>query len=312
MTFREMYLVVRRSAWLVMATSILAMIVTLAVSWLAQKEYTSQAAVSLTVSTQMASLPFANVQLLSNMPPVPGLAQAFVQQVASHASAKALGLEAPEGAFEARFDERKALLSLVATGSTPTECRERALRLVRVSEDYFLGRIVAVTTDTLKGAAALAKLDLATADANLRDVQGMLKPGGRPTPPVTPEVSAALEAFKVDPRVARSPNPGYTYLALEEAVLQAQLARSQARARALEGLLSDPRALLELTRQSFHIEVLASPVKPLQPSSPRPVRNTALAGLFGLTAGVFGAFVRAALVPPGSEAMSELSQSRVG
>ncbi len=295
MTFRDMYLVMRRSAGLVVATPALAMIVTLAASWLVQKKYTSEAAVSLTVSTQMASPPFANVQLLSNMPPVPGLAQAFVQQVASRATAKALGLEAPEGAFEARFDERKALLSLLATGSTPAQARERAERLLRVSEGYFQGRVAAVTTDTLKGAAALAKLDLATAEANLRDVQGMLKPGARTGPPVTPEISAALEAIKVDPRVARSPNLGYAFLTLEEASLQTQFARSQARARTLEGLLNDPEALLELTRQSFHIEVLASPTEPLRPSSPRPVRNTALAGLFGLIVGVFGAFVRAAL-----------------
>ncbi len=312
MTFREMYLVMRRSAGLVVATPILAMIVTLAVSWMAQKKYTSEAAVSLTISTQMGSLlPFANVQLLSNMPPVPGLAQAFVQQVASRATAMALGLEAPEGAFEARFDERKALLSLVATGSTPAQSRERAERLLRVSEGYFQGRVAAVTTDTLKGAAALAKLDLATAEANLRDVQGMLKPGGRPGPPVTPEISAALEAVKVDPRVARSSNLGYAFLTLEEATLQSQFARSQARARALEDLLKDPEALLELTRQSFHIEVLASPTEPIRPSSPRPVRNTALAGLFGLIVGVFGAFVRAALTPRGSETRSELSPSRV-
>lgn len=297
MTLREMYLVLRRSAWLVVATPVLAMVAMLAVCWLVRKTYTSQSVVSLTVSTQMASLPLVNVQLLSNMPPVAGLAQAFVQQVTSYATAKALGLEAPEGALEARYDERKTLLSLVATGSTPAQSRERAERLLRVSEEYFQGRVVAVTTDTLRGATAIAKLDVATAEANLRDVQGLLKTGGKPGPPVTPEVSAALEAMKVDPRIARSPNLGHAFLTLEEASLQTQFARSQARARALEGLLDDPKALLELTRQSFHIEVLASPTEPLRPSSPRPLRNTFLAGLFGLAAGVFGAFVRAALTP---------------
>ena len=297
MQIRDLLLVVRRSIWLVVSIPILLMIVTLAVSLVEHKTYSSQAQVSLTASTQMAAPPSVNVLLLSNMPPVGGLAQAFMQQITSQASAKMLGIETPENVYDVRFDERKALLTMIAEGATPGEARERAEHLLRICQDYFQERIAGVTRETLNGAAALTKLDITAAEANLRDVQGLLQKGGKSVPPVTGETSAALEAFKVDPRVARSPNPAYAYLSLEEATLQAQLARSRARALTLGSLVDDHQALLQLSRQSFHVEVLASPAEPLKPTSPRPLRNTVLAGLVGSALGIFGAFAMAGLGP---------------
>jgi LPS O-antigen subunit length determinant protein (WzzB/FepE family) len=262
------------------------------------KTYKSQAAVSLTVSSQAVINQLVTGQILANLPSAAGLAQAFTQQIGTHALSKALDADNPDQFFEARFDDRKGLLTLVASGATPAGARERADRLLRAAQEYLRARIAAAATENLKSALEQATLDLRTAESSLRDVQALLSLKGRPAAPVSPTVSAALEAQKVDPQLARSPNAAYAYLTIQEATLQAQLAQSRARVQSLEGVMKDSDALVRLVGQSLQVQVLAPPAEPLRQSAPRPVFSAGLAGALGLFVGVAGVLFREAIRPP--------------
>jgi len=298
-TVRDLYLLFRRSIGIVLIPPLVAGAVTLVVCLRKAKTYTSQAAVSLTVSSQAVVNKEVTGQILANLPSPAGLAQAFTQQIGTHALSKALDAENPDQFFEARFDDRKGLLTLVARGVTPAEARERADKLLLAAQEYLRARIAAAATENMKSALAQATLDLRTAESSLRDVQALLSSKGRPAAPASPTVSAALEAQKVDPQLARSPNAAYAYLTIQEATLQAQLAQSRARAQSLEGVMKDSDALVRLVGQSLQVQVLAPPAEPLRQSAPRPVLSTGLAVAFGLLGGIAAALFKEALRPPG-------------
>jgi ferric-dicitrate binding protein FerR (iron transport regulator) len=97
-----------------------------------------------------------------------------------------------------------------------------------------------------------------------------------------------MEALKVDPAIARSPSPAYTYLSLQESQQEAALAQSRARADALENVLNETDALRRLVGQALQVQVLAPPAEPLDPVAPRPLR---VAGFTGLALLAIGALV---------------------
>jgi uncharacterized protein involved in exopolysaccharide biosynthesis len=298
-TVRDLYLLFRRSIWLVLLPPLVAASVTLIVCLGMAKTYRSQAAVSLTVSNQAVISQLVTGQILANLPSAAGLAQAFTQQIGTHALSKALDADVPDRFFDARFDDRKGLLTLAASGGTPAEARERADKLLKAAQEYLRARIAAAATENLGSALEQAALDLRTAESSLRDVQALLSLKSRPATAVSPSVSAALEAQKVDPQVARSPNAAYAYLTIQEATLQSQLAQSRARVQSLESVMKDPDALVRLVGQSLQVQVLAPPAEPLRQSAPRPVFSAAVAGVLGLLAGVGGVLFAEAIRPPG-------------
>jgi uncharacterized protein involved in exopolysaccharide biosynthesis len=296
-TLRDLYVLFRRSSGLVLIPPLAAAGATLIVCLVMTKTYTSQAAVSLTVSTQGVVNQLVTGQILANLPSAAGLAQAFTQQMGTNALSKALATDRPDRYFEARFDERRGLLTLVARGRTPAEAKERADRLLQAAQEYLRARIAAAATENLKSALAQANLDLKTAETSLAGVEALLRNAGRPGGTNSPTVVAALESQKVDPQLARSTNGAYSYLTIQEATLQSQLAQSRSRAEALEGIMKDSDALVRLVGQSLQVQVLAPPAEPLRQSQPRPVFYTGLAGAAGLLAGVVAAQLRESLRP---------------
>ncbi len=257
-----------------------------------QKTYVSQASVGLAVSTQNVSGALVSGQLLANLPAPAALAQAFTQRLDTKAFSEALGVERPDRIYEARYDERRALLTLRASGRTPREARERGEKLLAVAQSYLQERLASAARTSAKAAAEQARLDLATALKILEGVRAILASGGHASGASGPGTAAALEAAKVDPVIARSPNPARTFLSLSEAQQEAGLQMAQARGAALERILQDPEALNTLVGQALQVQVLAPPGEPLAPVSPRPALAGAIAAVTVLALAVLAAMLR--------------------
>lgn len=291
----DLFRALRHSALLLVVVPVACAAGTLVVCWTMPKTYTSRAAVSLTVSSQQVSNQIVTNQLLAGLPSPAALAVTFTQQLGTRALSRALDVADPPAMFSATFDDKKGLLTLIATGPTPEEARLRADRLLRAAQDYLQERIVAAATANLRSAVAQAKLDLSTAEKGLQEVQAVLRGSDRRSSPASPTLSAALEAQHIDPQYARSPNPAYTFLSLQQAQLQAQLAQAQSRAQSLESVLHDPEMLFRLVGQSLQVQVLAPPSEPLRQTRPRPMLYATTALLGGLALALLLALVRDAL-----------------
>ena len=249
------------------------------------REYQSQALVSVTVSAQLLSTQQVTNQLFANLPTPPALAQAFTQLISTRALTASLGTDRPDSIYAARFDERKALLTLQANGGTPAEAKQRAEKLLAIAQSNLQDRLADAARANALSALEQARIDTRTAARILEDLQKVLR--GAPRGAAAPGVAAGLEGLKVDPAVARSPSPAFTYLSLQESVQEASLAQARGRAEALESVLSEPDALRKLVGQALQVQVLAPPAEPLDPVSPRPLRSAALAALATAAIGTF-------------------------
>ena len=252
-------------------------LVTFGVSFLFSPVYESQALVSVTVSGQVLGAQLVTGQLLANVPTPAALAQAFTQLISTRALTAALGTDRPDRIYEARFDERKSLLTLRAKGGAPAEAKQRAEKLLGIAQTNLQDRLSDAARANAASALEQARVDTKTAARILDDLRQVLR--NAPRVAAAPGTAAGLEALKVDPAIARSASPSYTYLSLQEAQQEAGLAQSRARAEALEAVLKEPDALRRLVGQALQVQVLAPPAEPLFPVSPRPLRWAALAGL---------------------------------
>ena len=241
-------------------------LLTFVVSSLRPKVYESQALVSVTVSGQVLSMQLVTGQLLANLPAPAALAQAFTQLISTRALTVALGTDRPDRIYEARFDEKKGLLTLRANGRTPAEAKQRAEKLLAIAQTNLQDRLTDAARANAYSALEQARIDTKTAARILEDVRQVLRGATRVA--AAPGVAAGLEALKVDPAIARSPSPSYTYLSLQEAQQEAALAQARARAEALEGVVNEADALRKLVGQALQVQVLAPPAEPLFPVSP--------------------------------------------
>lgn len=268
---------------------------TLVVSSLRPKVYESQALVSVTVSGQVLSMQLVTGQLLANLPAPAALAQAFTQLISTRALTAALGTDRPDRIYEAKFDEKKGLLTLRANGGTPAEAKQRAEKLLEIAQTNLQDRLTDAARANAYSALEQARIDTKTAARILDDVRQVLR--GAPRVTAAPGVAAGLEGLKVEPAIARSPSPSFTYLSIQEAQQEAALAQARARVEALEGVLKEADALRKLVGQALQVQVLAPPAEPLFSVSPRPLRWSVLAGL---AVAAIGALALLILESPGS------------
>jgi hypothetical protein len=248
--------------------------------------------VSFSVSTQQVSSPQVTVQLLSSLPTAAALAQVFTQRLETRAFSASLGEPEPRKVYEARYDEKRGLLMLKARGSTPAEAKQRADKLEAVAEEYLQERLVTAARASVASSLEQARLDLTTGEQILHDTRALLGSSSARSGSTSPAVAAGLEALKVDPVIARSPNAAYTYLSLHEAQLATQVATARARTQAMESVLKSPEALSRLVGQALQVQVLSPPAEPVQRSSPKPVLWAAVAGLVVFAAGSIVTFLR--------------------
>jgi hypothetical protein len=279
----------RHRAVVIAGLAIAVALLTFVVGSLRPKVYESQALVSVTVSGQVLSAQLVTGQLFANLPTPAALAQAFTQLISTRALTAALGTDRPDLIYEARFEEKKGLLTLRANGGSPVEAKQRAEKLLGIAQTNLQNRLTDAARANAHPALEQARIDTKTAARILDDLRQVLR--GAPRAAAAPGVAAGLEALKVDPAIARSPSPSFTYLSLQEAQQEAALAQSRARAEALEGVLNETDALRKLVGQALQVQVLAPPAEPLFSVSPRPLRWGLLAGLAVAAAGVLALLV---------------------
>lgn len=299
LTLRDLYLVLRRRRNLILGLTLGAAILVFAVSQVWPKTYSTKVVVSLSLTNQSNQS-----GVLNNLPSLAGLAQGFVDLQSTTLLAKDLGVDQPPEVYGARFDEKKGLLSLSAKGGTPVEARQRAERIVRVATEYLKGRMVEGAASNIRALLAQTQLDLESARESLKRIQAELKnlsAEGRSDA----AIAAALEARQIGPETARASSPAFTSLSLDESRLRSTIAQLEARIDTLTPLLDKPEQLSQLVGQALQVQVLVPPAEPLRPASPRPLLYTAIAGVLGLLAGVFWAFLAEALALPQAEVVRQ-------
>lgn len=276
--------------WQILGFAMVLALITLLWSLLWPKTYISQVVVSLSLANQSSQ------GLLNNLPSLPGLAQGFVDLQQTKLLANQLGVDDPTRFYQARFDEKRGLLFLTAKGRTAAEASQRAEQILEVARRYLERNVLEGAQANLRAALAQARLDLRAAQDGLKGIQSQLRlaPDRAAS---NPTIAAGLEARGNDPQAARTANPAYTSLSLDESRLRSQIAQLEARINTLSGFLQQPNAIGQLVGQALLVQVLVPPAEPLRPSFPRPLLFTAIAGMLGLLLGVLWAFVLEAVRP---------------
>lgn len=293
-SLRDIYLVLKQRARLILGLSVGLAMITLVSSLLWPKTYTSQVVVSLSLSNQSSQ------GLLNNLPSLAGLAQGFVDLQQTKLLANQLGVDDPTRFYKARFDEKRGLLFLTAQGRTAAEAEERAERILQVARTYLERNLLEGAQANLRAAQTQARLDLRAAQDGLKGIQAQIRIApDRTSSDAT--IAAGLEARGNDPQAARAGNPAYTSLSLDESRLRSQIAQLEARITTLTDFLKQPDAIGQLVSQALLVQVLVPPAEPLRPSFPRPVLFMVVAGVLGLLLGVLWAFVAEAIRPREAE-----------
>lgn len=294
-SLRDIYLLLKRRIWQILGFALALALITLLWSLLWPKTYTSRVVVSLSLANQSSQ------GLLNNLPSLPGLAQGFVDLQQTKLLANQLGVDDPSRFYQARFDEKRGLLFLTAKGRTAAEAVQRAERILEVARRHLERNLLEGAQANLRAALTQARIDLQAAQDSLKGIQSQLRlaPDRAAS---NPTVAAALEARGNDPQAARTANPAYTSLSLDESRLRSQIAQLEARINTLSEFLQQPDAIGQLVSQALLVQVLVPPAEPLRQSFPRPLLFTVIAGMLGLLLGVLWAFVLEAVRPRESQA----------
>lgn len=290
LALRDIYLIFRERRFTILGLTLGLALLTLGASLLWPKTYTSQVVVSLSLANQSSQ------QLLSNLPSLAGLSQGFVDLQSTTLLAKDLGVSDPTRYYKARFDDKRGLLNLSASGRTAAEAQARAERILSVAQNYLRERMIESARSNIRATLTQTQLDLQAAQESLKRIQAELKTSPDQAQS-NPTIAAGLEARAVDPQAARAANPGLTSLSLDESRFRSQVAQLQARIDTLTQFLNQPDAINQLVGQALQVQVLVPPAAPLRASFPRPTLFTVIAAVLGLLVGVLWAFIAEAIRP---------------
>jgi LPS O-antigen subunit length determinant protein (WzzB/FepE family) len=295
-TLRELYLLFKKWSLTILGVALGMAVLAFAVSQLLPRTYTSQVTLSLSLANH------TNQVLLQNLPPLAGLAQGLVEMQNTRLMAEKLEVTDPTQFYSVRFDERRGLLLLTARGQTAAEARARSERILNVTREYLENRLSEGMSANISAAYAQVRLDLQVAQGALQGIQALLRTS--PSPDLVasnPTLAAALEAHGIDPQVARTANPAFTSLSLDESRLRSQIAQLEPRINLLTEFLQQPERIGQLVSLALLIQVLVPPAEPLGPTSPRPLLFTVIGGVLGLLLGVLWASVAEAIRPRQAE-----------
>jgi uncharacterized protein involved in exopolysaccharide biosynthesis len=293
-TLRDLYLVLRRWWVFIVGLTLGAALLALAVSLALPKKFESKGVYSLSLLTDKMVAP------LNNLPALAGLAQGYSDSLNTTVLAAALQESEPGQVFSAKFDEKRGLWTLTGQGGTPALAKERADRLMQSAKGYLEDRITDGVKVNIAGVREQARLDLSMTEQSLAGITKILTD--------TPQVSnrdgattAGLEGQGVGPLVARSNNPAYVSLAVQQSQLKAQRAQAQARVQMYTDLLKEATRLKVFAGQAFSVQMISAPTEPLNATSPRPVLYAAVAGVVGLFLGLLLPFVFESVRDPDRE-----------
>jgi LPS O-antigen subunit length determinant protein (WzzB/FepE family) len=291
-SFRDLYLALKRR-WVLIAVSTLVLpLIVLIVSFMLPKIYESRAVMGVNLSVQ------SNQQgLLSNLPPLQGLLQGFVDLQTTAALAGDLGVKDPSQFFRARFDKERTIINLTAKGNTPKVAKERLERMVSVATSYLRKRMLEGVQANVQATLSQTRLDVQTAKEGLKRIQEQLRVSPDNGVRINPLTVAALEAIQTDPQIARAANPGITSLSLDESRIRSQIAQMDGKVVILTQMLDQPQKVSALVNQALLVQILVPPAEPLRPVFPRPALFAAVAGVLGLLLGIIWAFIAEAVRP---------------
>jgi uncharacterized protein involved in exopolysaccharide biosynthesis len=287
-SLRDIYLILKKNLALVFGTMFAVTLVVLLAALLLPQNFSSQVVLNLAVDNERAEFKAA--------PTAVGLSQGLIQLVNNESLAQKLQEPRLRDTHKAKFDDKKSLLTLTASGNTAEQAFERAQRFEGVAVEYFKQQISDVVKTNLTATLSQTKLDIAATRDNLKRLEPLLKTSQDVTNDITN--AAALEARGVNPQLARANNPALVNLALQISQLKVSLAAQEARQISLQTLLKDSTAFAALLGQGFQVQVLSKPTPALEPEFPKPGLMTALGLAAGLLLGVVGAFVFEALRAP--------------
>lgn len=284
---RDLYLTLRRHALAIALVAFGTSLVAFLASTSIPLRYSSETTLSLAPTAGSGTNSVTGPLLLANAPSPAVLAQGFSQEIGA---VRALPATSTAN-HEAVFDEKRNLLVLRATAASPEQAWAEAGQLAKAAQDFISARLLSVATSNLQSALSNARMELANTRRSLDAFQEVLKGTPRTSAPASTASSAALEALKVDPQVARSSDPVRIYLGLQEAQLATQQALAQARVATLEEVAREPEALVRALGQSREIRASGPPSLPLRANPRHILRNTVSGGVVGLVFGMAVVFL---------------------
>ena len=284
LSLRDVFAVLKRRRGLIIALPIALALVTLAVTLLLPKSYSSRAIYNFSVAT--------------GLPNAAGLAQAYTDQLSTAVAAADLGVELPAQVFQSKFDEKKGLWTLTAKGESPLEAQRLAQRLASNLASYLAKLRIDIATQTQTAALSVTRVALRDAKEQLQRLEPLLKSSSQVVEN-SPVVAAALEGQQgVGAQAARSSNVTAVSLALQINSFRLNVATLESRLVAIQKLLGSPDELKSSIGEQISLQVIAPPGQPLEADFPRPVLFTALAAVLGLLIALIAAFVLEALREP--------------
>ena len=296
-SLRDLYVILHRWRFLIVGLTLGAALVALAVSLVLPKRYESVGVYSLSLETDKMTAP------LTNLPTLTGLMQGYSDSLGTTARTKELAEAVTQGLFAAKYDEKRGLWSLTGVGVTPELAKERADRLMLSAQNYIEDRVSNSVKVNIAGTLEQSKVDLSILEQSLQRIGDAMV--------TTPQVSnrdgattAGLEAQSVNPLSARSNNPAFVALAVQQSQLKAQRAQLQARVQTYTELVNNPARLKAFTGQALSIQTIAEPTVPQSATSPRPALIAAIAGILGLLIGLILPFLIEAVRDPEAERTS--------
>jgi capsular polysaccharide biosynthesis protein len=286
-SLRDVYLIIKKHLRLIIGIMASITAIALILALVLPKTFSSQVVLNLAVNTERPEFKAS--------PNAVGLSQGFIQLVNNESLATILQEERLEGLFKAKYDDKKLLLTLTATGDNPDLALARAKRFQAAAISYFNQQIGDTVRTNLQSTLAQIEVDLASSQDNLKRLEPLLTS----TKGISNNTqdTAALESRGIDPQLARASNPALVNLALQISQLKVGLAAMQAKQISLQSILQNQKAFDSLLGQGFQVQVLAVPAKALVAEAPRPAMITALAAIAGLLIGLISAFILEALRP---------------
>jgi LPS O-antigen subunit length determinant protein (WzzB/FepE family) len=296
LSLRDVYQVLKRHARLIWGLPIAVAVLTLGVTLVLPKTYSSRVVYSLNVQNPVngpAVFPTAQV-----------LAQGYSELLDTSTLAPELGEADPNAVYKSSFDDRKGVWTLSAKGSSPSEAQLAVTKLSTSVAKYLDDQLTNIARQNQTAALELAKIQVIDARDQLRRIEPLLKQaqtsGGSSAVQVTGAnpVAAALEGQGVNAQAARSTNPSTVSLALQVNTLRLNVANLESRIASAQRLLGSPQDLRESLGQAIMLRQIAAPGEPLEPDFPRPLLFTALAAVLAFLVAIVAAFVIEALRDP--------------
>ena len=292
LSLRDVFTVLKRYRGLIGILPIAVALLTLVVTLLLPKSYSSRAVYSLSISKQTDG-----DATLAGLPTAAGLAQAYSDLLGTADFAAALRVTNPSEVFQSEFNDKKNLWTLTGKGSSSSEAKDQALAIGRNLESFIDTQLLTIARQKKESSLAQSRIGLTDARDQLRRVEPLLKDVRASSS--DPVIAAALEGQQaVGPQTARAASPSVVSLLLQVGNLRLNIANLESAIASSQRLLANPLELRASLGQVAVLQVITAPGEPLEPDFPHPVLFTTLAALLGFLIALIAAFVLEALREP--------------